>query len=166
MKKELFTLFLVSTLGTAASAESVPMPPRFILDTSPQQVLSEYPLGVVPAMAAYAHHGHPHHKITLPNGLEGWVYEGHGAYDVVSYRQSDGPDESTVVEEHQGFPRMSYTLVFSIDGKVIDVLYDDSHGLHEASALQIQHSADARAQKIPGVEHGPHFPPGGPRTRY
>ena len=161
MRKEPPMLLLISTLATAVSAESIPMPPRFTPGTSPQQVLSDYPLGVLPAMAAYAHHGHPHHKITLPNGLEGWVYEIHGAGYAVSYGHADGLNKSTVVEEHQGLPQMSYTLVFSIDGKVVDVLYDEPHGQREASALQTQRSADARAQKLPGVEHGPHFPPGG-----
>lgn len=155
----LVVLTHVSTASAATSEGNLPMPPKFALDASPGEVLSGYPLGVLPTMAIYAHHGQPDHKITLPNGLQGWVYEVHGAGEVVRYGTKGG-DESVVVEMHQGMPQMSYTLVFSAAGKVVDVLYDNPHGQPSASALRTQRSAEPKAQKLPGVEHGPHFAPG------
>lgn len=158
--------FLVSIMSVTALGDNGPMPPKFTLAVPSQQVLGAYPLGVLSPMGAYSHHGHPDHKITLPNRLEGWVYEVHGPGDVADYRNVAMNEDAAIAESHRGLPQMSYTLVFSVDGKVVDVLYDNPHGDAPATALQIQRSSAPKTQKLPGVEHGQHFPPGGESDRY
>lgn len=112
------TLLLAAlSFELVAFEKSVRMPPRFKLDATPQDVLSIYPLGVIDKQAAFSHHGGTHRKVTLPNGMEGWLYH---------------------VGEQQW--HRSYTLVFDINNKVSDILYYD-HGKNREyglSAMQIQ----------------------------
>ncbi|MEA3274096.1 MAG: hypothetical protein U9Q81_02115 [Pseudomonadota bacterium] len=148
-----------------AFAEPPPMPPRFTPDKDAEELLRDYPLGVITELAAYSHHGHPDHKITLPNGLEGWVYEIYGDREIRTYVQPGGSE--TEVEETPGAsPKWSFVLVFSADGTVIDVLYDGKHPRLGLSALQVQRRIEPAAQKLPGVDHGKHFAPGSSQDRY
>lgn len=159
-------LTAIALLWTATvTAQNLPMPPRFTAAEAPEQVLDNYPLGVVTELAAHSHHGHPDHKITLPNRREGWVYEVFGGTNPKSYVEPRGT-EQTIRHTDSSAPRWSYTLVIDTDGTVIDLLYDDQHSEFGLSALQLQRRADPAASKLPGTEHGPHFAPGGPRAHY
>ena len=139
MKLPLSIMFLAWT--AIAGADNLPMPPGFSLDQKPQDVLSNYPLGVISSMAAYAHHGHPDQELILPNGLNGWIYELRSKQPATTYVQPDG----TALNVQDGSavaPSVRYTLVFGVDDKVIDVLYDDRHRQFGSNALQMQQLAD------------------------
>ena len=122
MKHLLITAVLVAWTG-AAPAENLPLPPRFTVDADAETVLRTYPLGVITKLAAHSFHGHPDHKLTLPNGQEGWVYEIYGDRHTQTYIQPDGTKRS-VNEIEDPSPRWEYTLVFDSNEKVVDVLYD------------------------------------------
>jgi len=156
----LFALFAGGTF-----AENLSVPPTFTPDADAEQVMRNYPLGVITEIAAHAHHGHADHKIDLPNGLEGWVYEVSGGRDLHTYVQPSGA-ERTVREIDPESPRWAYTLVFGRDGTVVDVLYSGKHPRLGLSALQVQRRDDPVTQKLPDVKHGPHFPPGRSNERY
>lgn len=155
--------FALWAIGTVAG--NLPMPPRFTPEGDPEQVLGSYPLGFITELAAHSHHGHPDHKIDLPNGLEGWVYEVYGDKKATTYVQPGGA-ERIVREIDPESPHWAYTLVFGQTGKVVDVLYDGKHPRLGLSALQVQRRGHPVAQKLPGVEHGPHFAPGASQERY
>lgn len=114
-----------------------PMPPAFSIDNDPAEVLHEYPLGTISKQEAFAYHGGPVHKVTLPNGKEGWLY---------------------LVGEEAGVPNV-YVLEFSDDGVVIDVLHKSYRYKIGHSALQYQYlqHVDADVQHLgprPGEEPG------------
>jgi hypothetical protein len=94
-----------------------PMPPKFSLETDPADALHNYPLGVITEQDAFAHHGGPVRKVTLPNGAQGWLYKS---------------------GEEAGVPSI-YVLEFSSDGVVIDVLHKDYRYKIGHSALQYQY---------------------------
>lgn len=166
MKKTFRTSFVSWVLAVAsAAAVTLPMPPQFDAQRDPEDLLRSYPLGVITQPAAHAHHGHPDHRIDLPNGLEGWVYELHGDGISRKYIQPDG-SEQTVREAKKYSLDRSYTLVFDRDRTVIDVLFDDQHRDLGLSAVQVQRRSDVEGQKLPGVPHGPHSPPGASQERY
>ncbi len=146
-------------------ADKLPMPPVFDLERDGEVVVREYPLGVITALAAHSHHGHPDHKITLPNGLEGWVYELYGGQELRKYIGPDGT-KHRVKEATQSFPISSFVLVFDTQRKVVDVLYDSKRPKSGLSALQVQRRINPQKQKLPSLEHGAHFSPGGSRERY
>ena len=80
MKNWVLSMFLLllatgSVAEVQRSAGYMPMPPSFSLEADRDDVLTEYPLGVITRMAAFSHHGQAHKNVRLPNGLEGWVYE-------------------------------------------------------------------------------------------
>lgn len=110
-----FTCVVVSNAALAVQAQKQ-MPPKFAYKYQPEKVLSAYPLGVINKQDAFAHHGGPVRKLTLPNGNEGWMY-------------STGEDA--------GIPEL-YILQFSDDDKVIDVLHKSLHYKNGHSALQYQ----------------------------
>lgn len=117
---------------SAAQQERMRMPPHFSLEGRPEQILANYPLGVIDKGAAFAHHGKANKEFTLANGRLGWLYD-------VGQK-----------EWHR-----SYTLVFGNDGIVIDVLYYD-HGRfskYGLTALQVQ-SVEPRT-KHPTLGPGP-----------
>jgi len=111
----MIAFILVSNIVVAAQVKK-PMPPKFTYRYQPEQVLSEYPLGVINKQEAFAHHGGPVRKVALPNGNQGWLY-------------STG--------EEAGIPEL-YILQFSNDGKVIDVMHKSLHYKNGHSALQYQ----------------------------
>ena len=111
----MIAFILLSNIVIAAQAKK-PMPPKFTYRYQPEQVLSEYPLGVLNKQEAFAHHGGPVRKITLPNGNQGWLY-------------STG--------EEAGIPEL-YILQFSNDDMVIDVMHKSLHYKNGHSALQYQ----------------------------
>ncbi len=164
MKHLLLTAVLVASTG-AATAEYLPLPPRFTVGADAETVLRTYPLGVITKLAAHSFHGHPDHKLTLPNGQEGWVYEVYGDRHTQTYIQPDGTKRS-VNEIEDPSPRWEYTLVFDSNEKVVDVLYDSKHPRLGLSALQVQRRIDPVGQKLPDVDHGAHFPPGVSLDRY
>lgn len=161
----LLFLFMILAWTPIVFAEPPPMPPRFTPTVDAEDVLREYPLGGITEHAAHTHHGHPDHKITLPNGFLGWVYEVHGDREVKTYIQPGG-GEAQVVETPRASPKWSYVLVFDTDSTVIDVLYDSKHPALGLSALQVQRRIEPMEQKLPGVEHGEHFAPGSSLDRY
>jgi hypothetical protein len=108
-------------------AQELPVPPSFTPEADAEEVLQQYPLGVITAVAAHSHHGHADHKIDSPNGLLGWVYEVSGGREVITYVLPSG-GERTVREIDPESPRWAYTLVFGGDGTVIDVLQTRSGG--------------------------------------
>ena len=162
--KTLAPLVLFFWYSTAV-AENLPMPPVFSSEGTPKDVLVNYPLGVITELAAYSHHGHPDHKITLPNGLQAWIYEVPADRGIRTYTEPSGV-ERTVLEANRGSLHWAYTLVFGDAGKVNDVLYDSKHPKDGLSALQIQRQLDLSGQKLPSVSHGAHFPVGGGQSRY
>lgn len=127
-------LFSVGSLW----ASEVKMPMRFKYDTNPNEVLQTYPLGSLNKLAVLSHHGKADKEVRLPNGREGWVYD-MGIHRVPrEYITPDGEKQVVQAREKSG-PQQVYTLVFSKDGYVIDVLYQDNDS--GMSALQIQHKS-------------------------
>lgn len=117
IKKSIILVICIVTSNVAFGVQSQKqMPPKFTYQHQPQQVLSEYPLGVINKQEAFAHHGGPARKLTLPNGNEGWLY-------------STG--------EEAGIPEL-YILQFSNNGVVIDVMHKSLHYKNGHSALQYQ----------------------------
>lgn len=152
-------------MGSNFPRGTVAGPPRFMPEGYAEEILRDYPLGVITEIAAHSHHGHPDHKITLPNGLEGWVYEVYGDREIRTYIQPGGSAER-VTETPRISPQWSYVLAFCANGTVIDVLYDAKHPELGLSALQVQRRIKPAAQKLPGVDHGKHFAPGSSQERY
>jgi len=109
-------LVVWSSAGLAVE-QSKPKPPAFSIENDPAEVLHEYPLGSITKQEAFAFHGGPIHKVTLPNGREGWLY---------------------LVGEKAGVPNI-YVLEFSSDGVVIDVLHKSYRYKIGHSALQYQY---------------------------
>lgn len=127
--------FLLSPIWVPVQAEEgvSRMPPAFNLDADPEQVLTQYPLGEVTKVAAFAHHGKAHRELKLPNGRFGWLYD-------VGRK-----------EWHR-----TYTLVFGKDETVIDVMYFD-HSKYSGrglTAMQLQ-SASLLQTKTPSLGGGP-----------
>ena len=109
-------LFVWVSEGHALEPQK-PMPPKFTLEVDPADALHNYPLGVITEQDAFAHHGGPVRKVTLPNGNPGWLYKS---------------------GEKEGVPSI-YVLEFSNDGIVIDVLHKDYRYKIGHSALQYQY---------------------------
>lgn len=152
MNKWLLSMFLLLfTAGVAAedqrAAGYMPMPPSFSLEADRDDVLTEYPLGVVTKQAAFSHHGQAHRNVELPNGLEGWVYE-NTVRDEKRYVQPSGEERERSVLEG-GHIVSTYTLVFSGEGVVIDVLYQEPGKGKFASALLVQRETRPDTQKDP-----------------
>ena len=103
-------------------------PPSLSIENDPAEVLHEYPLGAITKQEAFAYHGGPIHKVTLPNGNEGWLY---------------------LVGEEAGVPNI-YVLEFSKDGVVIDILHKSYRYKIGHSALQYQYlqHVDADVQHL------------------
>jgi hypothetical protein len=120
-------LVLCTSVGLAASP-ATPKPPAFSFENDPAEVLHNYPLGVVTEQEAFAHHGGPVRKVTLPNGMVGWLY---------------------VAGEEAGVPSV-YVLEFSRDGVVIDVLHKSYRYKLGHSAVQYQYlqHVEARLQNL------------------
>lgn len=141
---------LITLTGYAAEPGKggyLPMPPTFTLNARSDQVLKDYPLGVITKEAAFAHHGQAHKVVTLPNGLEGWVYE-LSPRDTETYTMPSGEKQAVESLEHTNV-HASYTLVFDDRGIVVDVLYrapgrEDAH-----SALVEQRQANPDVEKEP-----------------
>jgi hypothetical protein len=127
MKREskwlLLVLLFVTSIGLAGQPQK-PMPPKFSLDTDPAEILHNYPLGVISEQDAFAHHGGPVRKVTLPNGRQGWLY---------------------TAGEEAGVPSI-YILHFSADGIVTDVLHKDYRYKIGHSALQYQYLQHVEAE--------------------
>ena len=109
------TFILISNVVVAGQIQK-PMPPTFSFRHEPEKVLHDYPLGLINKEEAFAHHGGPVRKLTLPNGNNGWLY-------------STG--------EEAGIPEL-YILQFSDDGLVIDVMHKSLRYKNGHSALQYQ----------------------------
>lgn len=119
-------------------ASEAKMPMRFKYDANPGEVLQTYPLGSLNKLAVLSHHGKADKEVRLPNGREGWVYDMSIHRVPRAYVTPDGEKHVVKAREKSG-PQQAYTLVFSKEGYVIDVLYQDkSTGM---SALQIQHKS-------------------------
>lgn len=119
---------LVCWSSASVSAEQTKSkPPAFTIENDPTDVLHEYPLGTINRQEAFAYHGGPIHKVTLPNGKEGWLY---------------------LVGEEAEVPNI-YVLEFSDDGTVIDVLHKSYRYKIGHSALQYQYLQHVDAD----VEH-------------
>lgn len=148
----IFSLFLVMSITVAAPLQHLPMPPKFSHDTSSEKTLAAYPLGIITKLAAFAHHGQAVRTVTLPNGLEGWVYEVHTVGNPRTYIQPTGSE--TTINEIADHPAMAtYTLVFDSNGTVSDVLYTAADGGETESALLIQRSNKGdkvRDTRVPG----------------
>lgn len=152
MKNWVLSMFLLLlAMGSVAevqrSAGYMPMPPSFSLEADRDDVLTEYPLGVITRMAAFSHHGQAHKNVRLPNGLEGWVYE-NTVRDEKRYVLPSGEERERRVLEG-GHVVSTYTLVFSGDGVVIDVLYQEPGKGKFASALLLQREARADTEIDP-----------------
>lgn len=116
-------LVLWTSVGLAVQPKK-PMPPRFSFENDPAEVLNNYPLGIINEQDAFAHHGGPVRKVTLPNGKRGWLYK---------------------AGEEVGVPSI-YVLEFSDDGNVIDVLHKDYRYKIGHSALQYQYLQHIEAE--------------------
>jgi hypothetical protein len=108
-------LFLISGITTAVPVQKQ-MPPMFSVQSDPEDILRNYPLGSINMQEAFAHHGGPVRKLMLPNGNRGWLY---------------------VTGEEAGIPNI-YVLEFSKDGIVVDVLHKSLHYKNGHTALQYQ----------------------------
>ena len=143
-------LLFFATVELAAAADDpkyLPMPPGISIDANRDQVLAEYPLGVITKEAAFAHHGQAHNVVTLPNGLEGWVYE-----ITPSTRETfatpSGERRDVQASEHTNVVS-TYTLMFDADGKIVDVLYMDNRRDDASSALLVQRKLAADVSRKP-----------------
>lgn len=120
-----------------ADPDKVPKLPVFDTDTDPEQVLQDYPLGVITLQAAYEHHGEPDKMMLLANGKEGWVYTVGYARKQMTSRTPSGEVRSTEVTDW-GLGVRNFTLVFD-DRVVIDVIYkDDGTGIG-VTAMELQY---------------------------
>jgi hypothetical protein len=148
----LLGMFLAMSVVAAEPLKHLPMPPEFSPDTGSEKILAAYPLGVITKIAAFAHHGQANRKVTLANGMEGWVYEVHPVGESKTYIKPDGTDVQ--VNEIGNHPAMAtYTLVFDHGGTVVDVLYAGAeHGAVQSALLvqRQQHGDKARADEVPG----------------
>ena len=130
-------LFLTFATAGWAQREPAPMPPTFSQSASIEQTLQSYPLGVISQQAAFSHHGGPHSKVRLANGLEGWRYDVGGTARRETY-VAPGGERQSVRETEALHAVRSYTLVFDARGIVIDVLYNE-RGRHDGlTALVLQ----------------------------
>lgn len=147
----LYGILLSMCVVAAEPIKQLPMPPVFSPDTSSEKILAAYPLGVITKLAAFAHHGQAIRKVTLVNGMEGWVYEVHTVGDPKGYVKHDGTEAQ--VNETGSHPAMAtYTLVFDHGGVVIDVLYAEAERAALQSALLVQrqqHGDKVRADEDP-----------------
>ena len=125
---------LASSLGAAAE---VSMPPHFSGGADPAGALGGYPLGEIDRQAAFSHHGKASRKVSLPNGLTGWVYDVDPDLDQLTFTHPTGSSEEVRVPE-LGTARASYTLVFDTRDLIVDVLYAEAGGANRMSALQVQ----------------------------
>lgn len=132
MKHAIITLFMtltmVSAFTHAVEQKYLPMPPEFSMDSDPETVLREYPLGVITRQAAFSHHGQATRSVKMPNGHEGWVYQF---------------GEETWLR--------TYTLEIDTQDRVVDVLYNERGRHNGLTALQLQ----SQANKILGPEVEP-----------
>lgn len=140
-----FELLLITFLSAStAMAETavLPKPPALTVETQPEAVLQTYPLGVITEQAAFAAHGGPDKKITLPNGKAGWVYVVGYAKNRETYRLPSGQTR-TIDETAWELGVRNFTLVFD-DGVVIDVIYkDDGEGIG-VTAMELQYPRPQR----------------------
>lgn len=133
----LFVLSLFQAIMLLADPQTLPMPPEFSSNADPSALLRSYPLGGITKQAAFSHHGKAHRTITLPNGMEGWVYEVGGTRHENIYISPDG-EKRSVMETSKGSRVRTYILVFDSRGTVSDVLYKEN-GRHDGlTALQLQ----------------------------
>lgn len=150
-------LVLAGVMSVVAQGETglkgtLPMPPTLADGQDVEQILESYPLGVIPRQAAFIHHGPAHRTVTLPNGLEGWVYEISAGKMSVDYVMPSGAVKQ-VDELDKSLVHASYTLVFDPDGVIRDVLYTTTNQVKQSSALLVQ-------QKHKGVTERPAWRPG------
>lgn len=144
------TILFFAAVGQAADpgeGRYLPMPPTFSLDEKSDQLLEEYPLGAITKEAAFAHHGEAHNVVTLPNGLEGWVYE-NSLSKQETFSMPSGQDRRMQALEHVDV-LSTYTLVFDSGGKVIDVLYQGNRHDDSASVLLVQRKSKPDVEKEP-----------------
>ena len=126
------SFLVLSTVNVVAEQPLKPMPPGFSLSNAPEDILRNYPLGIINQQDAFAHHGAAIRKEVLPNGNTGWLYK---------------------AGEEAGVPSI-YLLQFSKDGVVIDVLHKDYKHKIGHSALQYQYleSVEVKLQTLgPGA---------------
>jgi len=116
---------------------AVNMPMRFTSDVDPESVLSSYPLGELNQTMVLSHHGKEDKKIVLPNRLQAWIYD-------LSYNSLPkeyilpNKKKKVVYERYPAGLKNIYMLVFSNDGKVIDVIYVSASGVITALQLQLK----------------------------
>lgn len=140
-----FALSLTVQAAPPGNGGFLPMPPIFSIEADRDQVLKEYPLGVITKMAAFTHHGQPHKTIALPNGLEGWVYE-NVLKNNKSFELPSG--EKREMESMENAHLVStYTLVFDSRDVVIDVLYQEPGHGNADSALLVQRESKPDVEK-------------------
>lgn len=136
--KPALNLLLTSVVAvvTTAMAGQLSMPPTFTVQSDPETVLRDYPLGLITKQDAFSHHGKAIRTVILPNGKEGWVYEV-GIKDARIYEHPT-KQKHTVHETEPGNGVRTYTLEFDSKGVVIDVLYNEQ-GRHDGlSAIHVQ----------------------------
>ena len=112
----LMTVFILISNIVVAGQVKKPMLPTFSFKQEPEKILCEYQLGLINKQEAFAHHGGPVRKLTLPNGNNGWLY---------------------ATGEEAGIPEL-YILQFSNEGLVIDVMHKSMHYKNDHAALQYQ----------------------------
>lgn len=139
---ELLLITFLSASSAMAETGALPKPPALTAETRPESVLQSYPLGVFTEQAAFAAHGEPDKKITLPNGKPGWVYAVGYAKNRPTYRLPSG--QVRTINETATEPGVrNFTLVFD-DGVVIDVIYKgDANGIG-VTAMELQHPRPQR----------------------
>lgn len=117
-------------------AQVVEMPMRFISNADYIQGLKAYPLGKINKQMVLSHHGKEDKEITLPNGLQAWVYD-LSFYNLPKKYILPNGKEKVVLERKAASRYQIYLLVFSDDEKVIDVIYRKSGKSYSALLLQL-----------------------------
>ena len=135
--------------GKLSDLRHVATPPAFSANTDPEAALRDYPLGVIPKLAAFSRHGPPHRRVILANGKEGWVYEIPHQRTSKRYTLPSGTRVNVQEVPLNAFMH-SYTLEFD-DGVVIDVIYkDDGSGTGvTATEMQARKAQPAAPAPIP-----------------
>lgn len=142
----LFLALLLAPLASQSQPVGAPMPPTFKRNAAIEQTLRAYPLGVITEQMAFSHHGEPHRKLKLPNGLTGWIYDVGGLPVSAPYVSPTGKKQ-TVTETDPSHAARSYTLVFDNRGIVVDVLYNE-RGRHDGlTALALQNAKGVRPEE-------------------
>lgn len=134
-------VLLVLLWPSISTAEKLKMPMPFSPTSNPYNVLKTYPLGFGNKVALQSHHGKADRVVTLPNGHEGWVYYISKHHVPKIYTTPDGK-RKIINEGYKADKEQTYTIVFSMNDSVIDVIYNNKSSGMSALIIQFRNNMD------------------------